>query len=292
MKRFLKFCSVVFVLGALALIIGYLLLAPRVTGLLAGLFASPTPPPTSGLAGYLLQAGDLPDGARVVQYQEAPHPECTDYAVSYTIPDGLQVYSKICCWIVSPGRVPDLSLQWPDTVRVDAPTVGQESMTFHGPVIGKPAVTVVFIQSQCSGMIQVIGNDDAATTEFAIRLARTMAERVPLATFPTLTGTQQAECYKTLELSVSNIEFGEPVTTVHTSDGIFPMVRNPIECGPTTVKLIDGGNNTLMEKTFSVASGMTGYGDYNAARALAPGEYKLELWFGELLLKTIHLTLN
>ncbi|MDO9128848.1 MAG: hypothetical protein Q7U34_03180 [Anaerolineales bacterium] len=291
MKRFFKFCSVIFVLGTLALVIGYLLLAPRVTGLLAGLFASPTPPSTSGLAGYILQSGDLPEGARVLQYQEVPHPECTDYAVSYTIPDGLQIYSKICC-TASPGRIADLSQQWPDTVRVDAPTVGQESMTFHGPVIGKPAVTVVFIQGQCSGMVQVIGNDDAATTEFAVHLALTVAERVPLTTFPTLTGTQQAECYKTMELSVSNKEFGEPVTTFHAGDGIFPMVSNPIECGQGTVRLIDSGNNTVMEKTYSVAGGMNGYGDYNAARALAPGDYKMELWYGELLLKTINLTVN
>ncbi len=278
-------------LGALALLIGVLLLAPRVTGLLAGVFASPTPPPASGLAGYLLQPGDLPEGARVLQYQEVPHPECTDYAVSYTVPDGRQVYSKICC-AASPGRITDLSQQWPDTVRVDAPAVGQESMTFHGPVIGQPAVTVVFIQGQCSGMVQVIGNDDDATTGFAVHLALTMAERVPPVTFPTLTVTQQAECYKTMELSVSNKEFGEPVTTFHASDGIFPVVSNPIECGQAMVRLIDSGNNFVMEKTYGVAGGMNGYGDYNATRSLAPGNYKLELRYGELLLKTINLTVN
>lgn len=272
-------------LGALMLIIGYVLFAPRVSNLLAELFASPTPPPTSGLPGYLLQPGDLPEGARVLQYQEVPHPDCTDYAVSYMTLDGLQVYSKICC-SGSPLGVADLSLQWADTVRVDAPTVGQESMTFHGPVIGKPAVTVSFIQGQCSGMVQVIGKDDEVATGFAVSLARSMVERLPLYVVPTLTGTQQAECYKSMELIVYNIDFGEPVSVFHGGEKIYAMVSDPIECGQATVRLVDSGDNTLLEKTYSVAGGMNGYGDYNAARNLPAGEYKMELWFGEMLLKT------
>jgi hypothetical protein len=291
MKRILKSCPVIFLLGACAVIIVYLLLAPKLPGLLAGLFATPTHLPTSGQAGYIIQAGDLPDGTRLLQYQEVPHPQCTDYAVSFKTPDGLQVYSKICC-MASPGRLADLSQQWPDTVRVDAPTVGQESMTFHGPVIGEPAVTVEFFQGQCSGMVQVIGSDDAATTDFAINLARTVAARVPLTTFPTLSATEQYECYKTIELSVSNSEFGPPVTTFHTSDAIFSMVSNPIDCGPATVKLIDSDDNTVVEKSFNVAAGTTGYGDYNAVRNLAPGDYKMELWYGDILLKTINLTVD
>ena len=272
-------------------VIVYLLFAPLMPSLLAGLFATPIPPPTSGPAIYLIKEEDLPDGAKLLQYQEVPHPQCTDYAVSYKIPDGLQAYSKICCR-TSPGRMADLSVDWPGTVRVAAPTVGQESMTFHGPVIGKPSVTVGFIQGQCEGMVQVIGNDDAAATDLAINLARTVAARVPLTAFPTLSATEQAECYKTIELSVSNIEFGPPATTYHTSDAIFPMVSNPIDCGPTTVKLIDRDGNTVLEQSFGVAGGTTGYGDYNAARNLATGDYKMELWYGDILLKTIHLTVR
>jgi len=289
-KRVLQCCSVIFLLGVLAVVIAYLLLAPLLPGLLAGLFATPNPPATSGPAVYLLKEGDLPDGARLLQYQEVPHPQCTDYAVSFIMPDGLQVYSKVCCSTTSPSRL--TNLQWSDTVRVDAPPVGQESMTFHGPVIGKPSVTVTFIQGQCSGMIQVIGGDDAAATDLAINFARTVVARIPLTAFPTLSATEQAECYKTIELSVSNIEFGPPVTTYNTSDAIFPMVSNPIDCGPAAVKLIDSDGKTVMEKSFGVASGTTGYGDYNAARNLATGDYKLELWYGDILLKTVHLTVN
>jgi hypothetical protein len=291
MKKVGKSCLVIFLLGVLAVIIVGFLLAPRLEGSLAGLFATQTPFPTSGPAGYIIRAGDLPDGTRLLQYQEVPHPQGTDYAVSYKMPDGLQVYSKIG-YMASPGRMADLSLQWPDTVRVDAPTVGQESMTFHGPVIGEPAVTVEFFQGQYSGMVQVIGSDDTATTDLAINLARTMAARVPLTPIPALSATEQYECYTTMELSVSNSEFGPPVTRFHASDAIFPMVSNPIDCGPTTVKLIDGNGNTAAEKSFNIAAGSTGYGDYNAARNLAPGDYEIELWYGDIVLKTINLTVN
>ncbi len=289
-KRVLQCCSVVFLLGVVAVVIAYLLLAHWMPGLLAGLIATPTPLPTSGPAVYLLQAGDLPGGAKLVQYQEVPHPQCTDYAVSFKTPDGLQEYSKVCCSTTASSRLADL--QWPDTVRVEAPTVGQESMTFHGPVIGRPSVTVTFIQGQCSGMIQVIGSDDAAATDLAIDFARTVAARIPLTTFPTFSATEQAECYKTIELSASNAEFGPPVTEYDTSDAIFPMASNSIDCGPATVKLIDSDGKTVMEQSFGVASGTTGYGDYNAARNLAPGDYKMELWYGDNLLQTIYLTVN
>jgi hypothetical protein len=65
------------------------------------------------------------------------------------------------------------------------------------------------------------------------------------------------------------------------------MVSNPIDCGPATVRLIDSDNKTVMEQSFSVAGGTTGFGDYNAARNLATGDYKMELWYGDMLLKTI-----
>lgn len=246
---------------------------------------TPAQPPTSGSAVYLLNEGDLPDGAKLVQYQEVPHPQGTDYAVIFRMPDGLQVYSKIRYSKYPIKGMTDL--QWEDTVRVDAPTVGQESMTFHGPVMGKPSVTVTFTQGQWEGMIQVIGSDDATATDLAINFARTVAERVPFTAPITLSAAEQSECYKTLELSISNIEFGPPATTYHTSDAIFPMVSNPIDCGPATVRLIDSDNKTVMEQSFSVAGGTTVFGDYNAARNLATGDYKMELWYGDILLKTI-----
>jgi hypothetical protein len=291
MKRVLQCCSVIIFLGVAAVLIVYFLFAPKIPGLLAGLFATPIPPPTSGPAVYLIREGDLPDGANLLQYQEVPHPQCTDYAVSFKMADGLQAYSKICCR-KAPIGLADLSKQWPDTVRVAAPTVGQESMTFHGPVIGKPSVTVGFIQGQCDGMIQVIGSDNDAATDLAINLAQTVAARVPLTPFPTLSALEQSECYKTIELVVSNIEFGPPVTTFNPSDAIFPMVTNPIDCGPAAVKLIDNNGKTVMEQTFGVASGTSGYGDYNAARNITSGDYKMQLWYEDKLLKTVLLTVG
>ena len=42
---------------------------------LTGCFFSSEPQlPTSGPAVYLLNEGDLPDGARLIEYQEVPHP--------------------------------------------------------------------------------------------------------------------------------------------------------------------------------------------------------------------------
>ena len=251
----------------------------------------PAQPPASGPAVYLLNEGDLPDGSKLTQYQEVPHPpQGTDYAVSFKMPDGLQVYSKIRYSKYPIKGMTDL--QWEDTVRVDAPTVGQESMTFHGPVMGKPSVTVTFTQGQWEGMVQVIGSDNAAATDLAINFAQTIAARVPITSPITLSSTEQAECYKTLELSVSNIEFGPPATTYQRSDAIFPMVSNPIDCGPATVKLIDSDGKTVMEQSFSIPGGTTGFRDYNAAKNLATGDYKMELWYGDILLKTIHLTVR
>lgn len=136
-------------------------------------------PPESGPGVYLLNVEDLPDGSRLTQYQRVPHPEGTDYAVLFSIPDGLQVYSKICAPAYPPAAA-EIDLQGTETVRVDAPTVGQGSLAFHGPVMGKPSVTVTFIQGPWEGWVQVIGRDDTAATELAINLARIVAARVPL----------------------------------------------------------------------------------------------------------------
>ena len=72
------------------------------------------------------------------------------------------------------------------------------------------------------------------------------------------------------------------------------MVSNPIDCGPAAVKLIDSAGKTVIEKSFNIPGGITGFGDYNTARDLAIGDYKmeLELWYGIILLKTIHLTVS
>src|SRR4030042_5429135 len=64
--------------------------------------------PASGPAIYLLNEEDLPDGAKLIEYQEVPHPQGTDYAVSFEMTDGLQVYSKICYWEYSTKKIADL----------------------------------------------------------------------------------------------------------------------------------------------------------------------------------------
>jgi len=287
----IRCCAAVLALGICAVVTIGALSVFLLPGLLAELSATPMPPPTGGPAVYLIQESDLPAGAKLSQYQEVPHPQCTDYAVLFQMPNGLQAYDKVCC-STSPVGVADLSTAWPDTVRVAAPTVGEKSMTFHGPVMGRPSVTITFVQGQCEGMIQVIGSDDAAATDLAVSLARTAAARVPRTALPTPSATEQAECCKSIELSVSNREFGPPTTVFSTSDGVFPMVTNGVDCGPAGVRLIDPNGKTAMERTFGVAAGSTGYGDYNAAKNLAPGVYKMELWYGDKLLKTIQVTVR
>jgi hypothetical protein len=108
----------------------------------------------------------------------------------------------------------------------------------------------------------------------------------------TLSSTEQKEDYKTLELSVSNVEFGQPATTYHTDDAIFPMVSSPVDCGQATVKLVDNAGKIVMEQSYSIPVGSTSFKDYNAAKDLAAGEYKMELWYEDMLLKTINLTVR
>jgi hypothetical protein len=259
---------------------------------LAGLLKPPDKPPTSGPAVYLLNEGDLPDGSKLTQYQEVPHPGGSDYAVIYSMPDGLKVYSKVSYskYAIKAMR----ELDWgEDTVRVDAPTVGQESMTFHGPVMGQPSVTVTFTQFQWEGMVQVIGSDDDAATDLAINFAQTIAARVPFSSPVTLSSEEWADCYKTTELSISNIQFGQLVTDYKPGDAIFVMGSSPIDCGTSAdVRLVDSDGKILKEQSFIITEGTCGLGDYNEALNLAKGEYRIEMWYGEILLKTIPFTMR
>jgi len=259
---------------------------------LSGLLQPPAKPPTSGPAVYLLNKGDLPDGSKLTQYQEVPSLKGTAYAVIFSMPDGLKVYSKVSYSKYAIRSMTELN--WgEDTVRVDAPTVGQESMTFHGPVMGKPSVTVTFTQFQWEGMVQVIGSDDAAATDLAINFAEIIAARIPFSSPATLSSEERADCYKTTELSISNIQFGQLVTVYKPNDAIFVMASSPIDCGTAAaVRLIDSAGKILKEQSFIITDGTCGLGDYNAAQNLAKGEYKMELWYGEILLKTIPLTVR
>jgi hypothetical protein len=259
---------------------------------LAGLLIPPEKPPTSGPAVYLLNEGDLPEGSKLVQYQEVPHTKGSDYAVIYSMPDGLKVYSKVSYSKYAIKSMTELG--WgEDTVRVDAPTVGQESMTFHGPVMGKPSVTVTFTQFQWEGMVQVIGSDDDAATDLAINFAEIIAARVPFSSPVTLSSEERAECYKTTEISISNIQFGQPVTDYKPGDAIFVMAYSPIDCGTAAaVRLVNSDGKILKEQSFNITYGTCGLGDYNEARDIAKGEYRMELWYGEILLKTIPFTMR
>jgi len=102
----------------------------------------------------------------------------------------------------------------------------------------------------------------------------------------------EENCYKTLDAWVSKSELGPPTTTFSRTDGIFPVVTNPTDCGPVNAKLLDLNDRTIVEKSYNVRKGRNGYGDYNPSKNLSPGSYKMQFWYGENLLKTIQLTIQ
>jgi hypothetical protein len=105
--------------------------------------------------------------------------------------------------------------------------------------------------------------------------------------------TPEADCYKTIDGWASKNELGEAATTFSKGDGIFPVVTNPTGCGQVTVKLLDPKKSVVMEQSFGVVGGgRNGYGNFNPDKALKPGAYKLQFWYGENLLKEIKLTIK
>ena len=102
--------------------------------------------------------------------------------------------------------------------------------------------------------------------------------------------TIQPDCYKAIDAWVLKSEMGEPATTFSQTDGIFPVVTSPTDCGAVNTKLVDSHDQTLLERSYSVkGGGRNGYGDYNPNKNLAPGSYKMQFWYGDTLLKTIQL---
>jgi hypothetical protein len=97
-----------------------------------------------------------------------------------------------------------------------------------------------------------------------------------------------------IEVWVAKTEFGSPATEFLNTDGIYPVVQSSADLGDKRVKvsLIDANDNTLMEKTFNIPKGTTGYGDYNPTRNLARGSYHMEFWYDTTLLKTIQITVE
>lgn len=105
--------------------------------------------------------------------------------------------------------------------------------------------------------------------------------------------TMQRDCYKTIDGWVSKSELGEPATAFSQADGIFPVVTSPTDCGKVNAKLVDSRDQTVLERSYNVrGGGRNGYGDYNPRRNLAPGSYKMQFWYGEILLKGIQLTVQ
>ncbi|MBC7264063.1 MAG: hypothetical protein H5T64_06845 [Chloroflexi bacterium] len=103
-------------------------------------------------------------------------------------------------------------------------------------------------------------------------------------------GTPFAEdCYKTIDAWVAKEEMGSPATDFAPTDGIFPIVENPTDCGKVKARLMDANGRVVMEKAYNVRSGRNGYGNFNPEKNLRPGTYTVEFWYGEIPLQTVSL---
>lgn len=126
-----------------------------------------------------------------------------------------------------------------------------------------------------------IGQDGAYTyfsavspgmSVFAITAARNVSKVVPSTT---------------IDGWVSPAAFGTPTTLFLVVDGLHPTVQNSGNDEPfIVVKLVDSKGSVLVEKGYN-GKGLTGYGDYNPDKSLAPGSYRMEFWNGNVLVKII-----
>ncbi|MCX6656884.1 MAG: PGF-pre-PGF domain-containing protein, partial [Candidatus Bathyarchaeota archaeon] len=126
-----------------------------------------------------------------------------------------------------------------------------------------------------------ISQDDAYTyfsavspgmSVFAITAARNVSKVVPSTT---------------INGWVSPAAFGTPTTLFLVVDGLHPTVQNSGNDEPfIVVKLVDSKGSILVEKGYN-GKGLTGYGDYNPDKSLAPGSYRMEFWNGNVLVKII-----
>lgn len=101
------------------------------------------------------------------------------------------------------------------------------------------------------------------------------------------------DCYTTIDAWASKSDMGQPATTFLQTDGIFPVVTNPTDCGTVKARLIDSRGQTFLEKSYSVVGGgRNGYGNFNLNKNLVPGSYEMQFWNGEVLLESIQLNVQ
>jgi PGF-pre-PGF domain-containing protein len=132
----------------------------------------------------------------------------------------------------------------------------------------------------------VIGRD-ASNTYFS-------AESPSLSTFAiTAQRVEQEQPSPSIDCWVSPSAFGPPATSFLLTDGVHPTVTNSGYDEPLIrVALTDHEGAVLVERSYNVGHGMTGYGDYNPEKSLAAGSYAVKVWSGSILLKRIDISLS
>ncbi len=117
---------------------------------------------------------------------------------------------------------------------------------------------------------------------------------MPLTPIPSGPGAAPSgeDCYETIDAWVSRSELGPPATTFSRTEGIFPIVESPADCGQVNAKLLDSSGRIIMERTYHIRRGRNSYGDFNPSRDLSPGSYKMQFWHDEKLLKAVSLTVK
>lgn len=104
---------------------------------------------------------------------------------------------------------------------------------------------------------------------------------------PVAVGSTTIDCW------VSPSLFGSPTTFFLVNESIYPTVQNTDGGSPIIrVVLLDLSRNVLVDRSYNVPYGLTGFGDYNPQRALATGNYTVEVWNATVLLKSIPISVS
>jgi PGF-pre-PGF domain-containing protein len=120
------------------------------------------------------------------------------------------------------------------------------------------------------------------------------AESPSLSTFAiTAQRVEREQPSPSIDCWVSPSAFGPPATSFLLMDGVHPTVTNSGYDGPLIrVALTDHEGAVLVDRSYNVGHGMTGYGDYNPEKSLTAGSYAVKVWSGSILLKRIDISLS
>lgn len=115
-----------------------------------------------------------------------------------------------------------------------------------------------------------------------------------------LTQLSEIECVKHINFIVSGEEFGKKETEFSKLSGIYPRVENNItarKCSKSVSAILYDTNKTkLMSKSYGLYpfadESTTGFGNYNENSILPLGNYTIDGYYGETLIKSIEVKIK